>query len=52
MNNIKLVKKLLLRSQYLFPTSRVMRHDWVRKTEYLYATGAHILLTGKFIGKH
>ena len=45
-------KELIQRSLELFPKSGYMRRQWVRKTEYLYATGAHLLLTGKFLRKH
>lgn len=45
-------RELIEKSIKLFPKSGYMRRQWVRKTEYLYATGSHILLTGKFIRKH
>lgn len=35
--------ELRKRSRKLYPTSRFMRHQWVRKTNYLLQTGNHLL---------
>ena len=41
------LKQLIQRSAVLYPTSRYMAHQWVRKSFHLYETGAHILQKGK-----
>ena len=46
------LKQLIQRSTVLYPKSRYMAHQWVRKSFHLYDTGAHILQTGKFFKKH
>lgn len=40
------VRKLLAQGRRLYPSCRVLRHQWVRKTMQLEDTGRHALLTG------
>ena len=37
------LKELITRSKTMYPTSRYMAHQWVRKSYVLYASGKHRL---------
>lgn len=40
------LKVILKRSKELYPQSKSMRRQWVRKTVTLYESGRHALITG------
>jgi hypothetical protein len=52
MQNISIPQfwELKARAKKYYPNSIHMRVQWLRKTVYLYSTGKHVLLTGKFAG--
>jgi hypothetical protein len=48
MSKFTQAKALVTRAKTLYPSSKFMRHQWVRKTEALLQSGSHILQTGQF----
>lgn len=41
------LRQIILQAKKIYPQSKFMRKQWIRKTIELYKTGKHQLLTGK-----
>lgn len=42
------VRDLIQRGKEIYPKSKTMQKQWVRKTRELYSRNCHMLQTGKF----